>query len=181
MELIGEITKVNYNLDETTIEIKTENMQIEQVSNLMKLSGLKSNLTINKWYKKRSLSANGYLWTLLTEIANRIGSSKEEVYEQMLDRYGQVLTDEEGNAYQVTLLKKQDISQMEGHYKLIKSNDKFSAYLVLKGSSEYNSKEMATLLDGVISECKELGIETRPQEEIDSMLKEMENEKHNSK
>ena len=63
---------------------------------------------------------------------------------------------------------------MEGHYKLIKSNDKFSAYLVLKGSSEYNSKEMATLLDGVISECKELEIETRPKEEIESMLKEME-------
>ena len=176
MELVGEITKVNYGVDETTIEFKAEKANIEQVSNLMKLSGLKSNLTINKWYKKRGLSSNAYLWVLITEIANKIGSSKEEVYEQMLDRYGQVLTDEEGNAYQVTILKKQDIRSMEGHYKLIKSNDKFSAYLVLKGSSEYNSQEMATLLDGVISECKELEIETRPKEEIESMLKEMENE-----
>lgn len=176
MELVGEITKVNYGVDETTIEFKAEKVNIEQVSNLMKLSGLKSILNVNKWYKKRSLNANSYLWTLLTEIANKIGSSKEEVYEQMLDRYGQVLTDEEGNAYQVTILKKQDIKNMEGHYKLIKSNDKFSAYLVLKGSSKYNSKEMATLLDGVISECKELEIETRPKEEIESMLKEMENE-----
>lgn len=176
MELVGEITKVNYGVDETTIEFKAEKVNIEQVSNLMKLSGLKANLNVSKWYKRRSLTANAYLWTLLTEIANKIGSSKEEVYEQMLDRYGQVLTDEEGNAYQVTILKKQDIRSMEGHYKLIKSNDKFSAYLVLKGSSEYNSKEMATLLDGVISECKELGIETRPKEEIESMLKEMENE-----
>lgn len=174
MELVGEITKVNYGVDETTIEFKAEKVNIEQVSNLMKLSGLKANLSVSKWYKRRSLTANAYLWTLLTEIANKIGSSKEEVYEQMLDRYGQVLTDEEGNAYQVTILKKQDIKSMEGHYKLIKSNDKFSAYLVLKGSSEYNSKEMATLLDGVISECKELEIETRPKEEIESMLKEME-------
>ena len=102
------------------------------------------------------------------------GRPAECIHEVYFGKNGQVLTDEEGNAYQVTILKKQDIRSMEGHYKLIKSNDKFSAYLVLKGSSEYNSKEMATLLDGVISECKELEIETRPKEEIESMLKEME-------
>ena len=176
MELVGEITKVNYGVNETTIEFKAEKVNIEQVSSLMKLSGLKANLNVSKWYKKRGLSSNAYLWVLITEIANKIGSSKEEVYEQMLDRYGQILTDEEGNAYQVTLSKKYDISSMEGHYKLYKSNDKFNAYIVLKGSSKYNSKEMKILLDGVISECNELGIETRPKEEIESMLKEMENE-----
>ena len=40
------------------------------------------------------------------------------------------------------------------------------------GSSSYDSKEFSVLLEGVISECKEIGIETLPEDEIAQMLKE---------
>ena len=35
-----------------------------------------------------------------------------------------------------------------------------------------NRKEMSILIDGLVSECKEAGIETKPKAEIDSLLKE---------
>ena len=38
--------------------------------------------------KKRSLNSNSYAWTLITQIADKLRSSKEEVYLQMLKRYG---------------------------------------------------------------------------------------------
>ena len=40
------------------------------------------------------------------------------------------------------------------------------------GSSSFNSKQMARLIDGVVQDCKVYGIETKPQAEIDSLLKE---------
>ena len=45
----------------------------------------------------------------------------------------------------------------------------FRSYRVLKGSSSYDSKEMATLIDGAVSEAKEMGIETLPDTEIERM------------
>ena len=36
----------------------------------------------------------------------------------------------------------------------------------VKGTSEYSTKEMSVFLDGIISECQELGIETDTPEQI---------------
>lgn len=41
-----------------------------------------------------------------------------------------------------------------------------------KGSSLYNTKEMSLLIDGVVRECKELGIETETPDEIERMKQE---------
>lgn len=38
------------------------------------------------------------------------------------------------------------------------------------GSSSFNSKQMARLIDGAIQDCKVYGIETKSQKEIDSLL-----------
>lgn len=45
----------------------------------------------------------------------------------------------------------------------------YRTYVMLKGSSRYDSAEMAHLLDGLISECKQLGIETATPEELERM------------
>ena len=42
--------------------------------------------------------------------------------------------------------------------------------MMLKGSSEYDTKEMSHLIDGLVSECKEMGIETLPPEELERMM-----------
>jgi len=41
---------------------------------------------------------------------------------------------------------------------------------MLKGSSAYDTQEMSVLIEGLVSECKELGIETLPPDEIKRML-----------
>jgi len=38
------------------------------------------------------------------------------------------------------------------------------------GSSTYNSKQMSRLVDSVVYECKNLGIETMPLAELESLL-----------
>ena len=41
--------------------------------------------------------------------------------------------------------------------------------MLLKGSSNYDSAEMTHLLDGLISECKAIGVETATPEELERM------------
>lgn len=120
-------------------------------------------LFIVKEYKeKRSLSQNAYAWKLITEIGNVLRKSKEDVYLQMLEDYGQ--------SEIVSILS--SISPV-GFFKYYKemgtgtiNNKEFTHYKIFKGSSEFDSKEMTIFIDGIIQECKQLGIETLTPDEI---------------
>ena len=118
--------------------------------------------------KKRSLNANAYLWKLCTEIANKLLISKEEVYLQMLKDYGQ--------SFMVSVLSSINVSGSFKYYELagtsILNGKEFNHYKIYKGSSEYDTKEMTILLEGVIEEAKQLGIPTKEDLEIEKMIKE---------
>jgi hypothetical protein len=127
-------------------------------------------IKVTKYRQKRSLDANAYCWVVITKIANHpdIKSSKEEVYEEMLQKYGYLYQDEEGYI-PVTVKTGVDMSKIEGHWKFYKSNGKFDSYLMIKGSSEYNTAEMAHFIDMVVQEAKELDIETLTPIELERM------------
>jgi hypothetical protein len=143
-----------------------ESLPVDEVNSLM---GEKLNVEAKKWRKKRSLDSNGYLWVLCTEIANVIDSSKDEVYEEMLQKYGVLYRDEDGEYITITLKSSIDISKVDGHWKMYKSNGNFTAYLMIKGTSEYDTAEMSRFLGMVVEEAKELGIETATPDEIAKM------------
>ena len=42
--------------------------------------------------------------------------------------------------------------------------------MMLRGSSTYNTREMSVLIDGVVTEAKELGIETLTPDQIKEMM-----------
>lgn len=122
-----------------------------------------------KHRQKRSLDANAYAWVLMSKIADVLAASKEEVYEEMLRRYGTLYEDEEGYIT-ITVKKTVDISKIEGHWMKLKDNGQYAGYALIKGSSKYNTKEMSHFIDGVISDCQELGIETIPPAELKQMI-----------
>lgn len=137
-----------------------------------KLKDKPVDLSVKKWSEHRTLTANAYLWTLITQIGNAIRESKEDVYFDMLKAYGQ------GAAASV---QEKDAERFCRSYKYHEKigestlNGKtFKHYRFWVGSSEYNREEFTILLDGVIREAENLGIETRPKEEIESLLKEFE-------
>ena len=112
--------------------------------------------------EKRSLNANAYAWVLIGKIADEIRASKDEVYLTMLKRYGQ----------SEVVSVRSDVS-LRGFIKYFDvigqstlKGSLFTHYRVYKGSSEFDTKEMSVLIDGIISEAKELDIETLPPAEI---------------
>ena len=122
----------------------------------------KLSVRIDKYREKRSLNANAYAWKLLTEIANVCRSSKDEVYLEMLKRYGQseiisVLAHIPIGEY-VKYCEEAGESKLNGKL--------FKHYKVYKGSSEFDTREMSIFLDGIVSEAEELGIQTETPEQI---------------
>lgn len=114
---------------------------------------------------KRTLSQNAYAWKLINELGNKIGMSKENLYKQMLEDYGQSII--------VSLLDEINPEHYFKYYKQIgkgKTNGRgFNHYRVFKGSSEFNTLEMKYFLDGIIQECENVGIPTLTQEQIERM------------
>ena len=122
----------------------------------------KLSVKIDKYREKRSLNANAYAWKLLTEIANVCRTSKDEVYLEMLKRYGQseiisVLAHIPIGEY-VKYCEEAGESKLNGKL--------FKHYKVYKGSSEFDTREMSIFLDGIVSEAEELGIQTETPEQI---------------
>lgn len=125
-------------------------------------------VVMKDWREKRSLDANGYYWLLLSAMAEVLDTSKEELHEEMLRRYGKPYEDEEGYVV-ATLPAHVDINKVEGHWKRFESNGKFTAYIMLKGTSQYDTKEMSYLLERIVEEAKDLGIETMTPDEIERL------------
>lgn len=120
---------------------------------------------IKEHKEKRSLNANSYAWALIGKIADVLRTSKEEVYLTMLKRYGQ--------SEIVSVLSDINISGYFKYYEVAGTstlnNKGFTHYKVFKGSSEYDTREMSILIDGIVSEAKDLNIETLPPDEIERL------------
>lgn len=120
---------------------------------------------IKEHKEKRSLNANAYAWSLITKIADALRTSKEECYLEMLKRYGQ--------SEIVSVLSQIDVSGYFKYYEPLATatlqGKEFTHYKIYKGSSEYDSREMAILIDGIVSEAKGLGIDTIPPNEIERL------------
>lgn len=116
--------------------------------------------------EKRSLNANAYAWALIGKIADAMRLSKDETYLLMLKSYGQ--------SEIVSVLSDIDVSGYFKYYeecgRAVLNGKEFTHYKLFKGSSEYDTYEMSVLIDGVVNEAKNLGIETLPEHEIRRLM-----------
>ena len=171
METVGRLVNITRDFMtgklNVTFQLNTE--PVDELNEFAKLDAI--DIIAKKHRKKRSLDANAYAWVLMTKIANHkdVRSSKEEIYEEMLQKYGYLEKDEEGYIV-ITIKKGINVRKLGGHWKFYKSNGKFDSYLAIKGSSEYNTTEMAHFINQIVDECKGLGIETIPTEELERMV-----------
>ncbi len=113
---------------------------------------------------RRSLDANAYLWVLLEKVAAAVNSDKDRVYLDMLSRYG---------VFTHMVVKPAVVERVKQEWRTVRElgevtvNGQTGVQLQCYfGSSTYDTKEMSRLIDGVVSECRELGIETATPEEL---------------
>lgn len=120
---------------------------------------------IKEYKNKRSKSQNAYMWEIIGKIADIQRLKKEDVYLQMLKDYGQ--------SEIISMLSSINPKGYLKHYEEIGNGQvngkEFTHYKVYKGSSEYDSREMSILIDGVIQEATQLEIPTLTPKQVAEM------------
>lgn len=128
------------------------------------------NYEIERKRKKRSNDANALCWKLCTEIANVLRTDKDSIYIDMLKKYGQ--------SDIVSVASAVDVKPYFKYYDVFGKGSvngkEFIHYKVYKGSSEYDTREMSILIDGIIDEAKALDIEVISESERALLLAEWE-------
>ena len=164
MKVTGRIVGANIdfktNKPQLLLEVNERNdfeLIVDELKDKDKLS-----IEVKTYRHHRSLNANAYCWKLIGEIADLMRASKETIYLLMLKRYGQ--------SELISVLSHVPIENYVKYYEAAgesKLNGKtFTHYRVYKGSSEFDTREMSILIDGVVSEAKDLGIQTETPDEL---------------
>lgn len=152
-------------------EVEDKDTVFREYDKLVKIAKL--DIVAKPHREKRSLNANAYFHLLVSKLADALNTSKPRMKNLMLARYGQAELDDDGMPVIWSMQSKYDdsIAEMEEvHLTPIgtgfANGKEFTHWKVLRGSHTYNTQEMATLIDGVVMECKEQGIETMTPDEI---------------
>jgi hypothetical protein len=167
MKVTGKIVGANIdfktNKPQLTLEINERNdfeMLVDDMRDKDKLS-----IEIKQYRQHRSLNANAYAWLLIGQISDIVRAGKDEIYLKLLKRYGQ--------SELISVLSHVPVGSYVKYYEEAgesKLNGKdFTHYRVYKGSSEFDTREMSIFIDGVVSEAKELGIQTETPNQIAEM------------
>ena len=128
---------------------------------------------IKQYRPKRSLDANSYFHVLVDKIAKAVNRSAEDVKVQMNLDYGTIAKDEHGLKAGFKALKSISINKFYKYAKpigeCVENGKTFVKYLIYKETHTLDTKEMATLIDGVVEEAKQLGIETLTPIELENL------------
>lgn len=132
---------------------------------------------IKRKTKSRSLNANSYYWLIAQKIAVELSknsyTTKEDVYKKAIKDCGHftyVPVREDAVERYITIWQAHGIgwiAEDAGECKSIKGYHNIMCY---HGSSVYNTKEMARLIDCLTDECEQLGIQLEPSEYIQSLI-----------
>ena len=152
--------------------VLTINIPIQNVDKLRKIvdSDKVKSIEIKNKSKKRSLDANAALWVMLEKMAVKLRTTKDELYLDMLDRYG---------VFTHIIVKKEAVYRIKNEWRTVRELGEITVNGVtgvqlqcFYGSSNYNTKEFSRLLEGVIDEAKTLNIDFISKQDMIMMMEE---------
>ena len=141
---------------------------------LIKVAGLTANLnnkaydiTIKEHKEKRSKNANDYSWVLQDKIAKALNMGIDELHKRMVLDYGVLET------FSLKEQAFESAKRMFDYYKVLGESElngtKFIHVRAGIGTHLYSTSEMSAFLEGVVSEAKNLGIETKTPAELEEL------------
>ena len=166
METTGRIKNVTRDWDTNKLIVSFEINSVP--SDLRDLTENTLDITAKKHRNKRSRNANALLWQCIGKMAASLQADKWEVYLKMLRRYGE---------FNYVIIRPDAVEMMKRQWREceelgpISVNGKNGVQMIAYyGSSTYDTKQFARLLDGVISEMEDMGLETPTSEEMKRSL-----------
>lgn len=175
MEFYGKLSNVNISFTgDSEISFKLTKVPNDMLDEINKLYDQDLEIKFQKKRHKRSADANAYLWVLIDKLAEKLNLTKEEVYRHYIKDVGVFETVPIKNIAVETWIKNWEskglgwvceslgTSKLEGYTNIV------SYY----GSSVYDTKQMARLINSIVEDCKTQGIATLPDEELQVLVNE---------
>lgn len=142
-----------------------------------RLLGVMQNVPDKLWdikehREKRTLTQNAYYWALLGKMARTLRVSTTELHNRMLRDCSDLIAETFGGKKAYLLLpdteetEKKALASETVHIKptaqtkTLADGIRYRTYVLLKGSHDMTVDEFSALLDNLIEEAKQLGIET---------------------
>ena len=152
------------------ISTNINNLSIEEL-NLLKMAKNGLKIEIKQWREQRSLNANAYAWVIMDKIAQKISSTKEEVYKEIIKKVG---------VFEILPIKNVAVESFTKRWQSkglgwvceIMGDSKIPNYtnvMAYYGTSTYNTEEMARFIDEVVYIAKENEITTETPEQLAEM------------
>lgn len=117
---------------------------------------------VNIYKKQRNNDQNAKYWKLLYKLSLKLGIGVHELHKQMLRDYSKQGPVCAPSTYDMRGVKYYDVMS-----KFIKDGVEFTSYQVYTPSHELRTDEFAVLLDGLIQEAIQQGIDVRSPSEIE--------------
>lgn len=180
MEFNGRIKDVSMDYGSGKMQITFLMDDKSGLTELQDLQDKELTVTAKKRTYRRSLRANAYAWVLMQAIAEKVGSSKEDVYLELLHKYSRsfetvliaVPNGDETIANAVKTIANREGRTFVDMGKTKIKNRWHREIRIYFGMSIFNNEEMRVFLDGVLLECRELRIGTIPPAELERMKRE---------
>ena len=128
----------------------------------------KLSIEIKPYRAKRSLDANAYCWKLIGDLAEKLNTTREEIYRTSIREIG-------GNS-EIICVKDEAVERLcDGWQRngIGWQTDTFPSKLqgctnviLYYGSSTYNTEQMSRLIDNIVQDCKAVGVQTETPDKI---------------
>lgn len=169
MKFVGYFTRAGYALSgdiELTFST-TDKKVVESIKADKKL-----NIEVKEYRESRSLNANAYMWTLLKQLAKdpSLKTTAIDLYRKYVHEFGVFKDFDMSQEVAKTFIH---LWKEKGIAWLIDKVDEDGDIVTLRGyygSSVYNTKQMARLLDAIVEDCKKQGVETLDENELKSLV-----------
>jgi hypothetical protein len=132
-------------------------MLVDELKDCERLS-----VEVKPFRQRRSLDANAYCWVLMDKLAEKLHKSKVEIYREYIRDIG-------GNSDTLCVQNRalERVCQGWSRNGIGWLTDTFPSkiegctnVICYYGSSEYDTEQMSRLIDLIVQDCKEQGIET---------------------
>ena len=107
---------------------------------------------------------------MLGKLQDKLIIPKEDLYKNYIREIGAFDTLAIKNEAVETFIKEWNARGLGYQVETITSNEMVTELAIYYGSSAYNTKQMSNLIELVVEDCEEQGIETKSADEIRSMI-----------
>ena len=154
--------------------VRFETLDLKYSPDLLhKYDGKKMTVEFKEKREGRSLDANAYCWVLCDKIAAVKGLriKKGDVYRQAIRDYGVTTIVPVETERLGTILQAWDDQGYGNDHDVIGASkiDGYTNVRLYVGSHNYDSYEMSVLIDGLVADAQELGIDTMTPREIEEL------------